>query len=66
MNSYGAFIEYLLEYNTQTLEERILKNANETNSYLNKNDRFKESIKNRIKKLEKDLEMINKDFNDGK
>lgn len=62
MNFYGAFIEFLLEYNTQTLEERILKNANETNDYLNKNDKFKESIKQRIKRLEKELEIISKNI----
>lgn len=44
-NLYGAFIENLVEYNTQTLEDRILLNANETNKYLIENDKFKEKVK---------------------
>ncbi len=44
-NFYGAFIENLVEYNTQTLEDRILLNAKETNKYLIENDKFKEKVK---------------------
>ncbi|MCT7525421.1 hypothetical protein N5T77_10205 [Aliarcobacter cryaerophilus] len=65
MNFYGAFIEFLLEYNTQTLEERIIKNANETNKYLNDNDKFKENIKLRIKNLEKELKILSKELNNN-
>ncbi|MFX4277632.1 hypothetical protein ACOL3G_07145 [Aliarcobacter butzleri] len=44
-NFYGAFIENLVEYNTQVLEDRIVLNANETNKYLKENDEFKEKVK---------------------
>lgn len=65
MNFYGAFIEFLLEYNTQTLEERIIKNANETNKYLNDNDKFKENIKLKIKNLERELKILSKELNNN-
>ncbi|WP_198305878.1 hypothetical protein [Arcobacter vandammei] len=57
-NLYGAFIENLVEYNTQTLEDRILLNANETNKYLIENDKFKERI-------EFELEIIKSKLNKG-
>lgn len=65
LNFYGAFIEFLLEYNTQTLEERIIKNANETNKYLNDNDKFKENIKLKIKNLERELKILSKELNNN-
>lgn len=51
MNFFDVFIQKLLEYNTQKVEERILINANETNKYLEKNDKFKKSINDKFKFL---------------
>lgn len=55
MNFYGAFIENLVEYNTQALEERIIKNAQETNEYFIKNDEFKKTVNSKIKYIQKVL-----------
>lgn len=58
-NFYGAFIENLLEYNTQTLENRILLNAKETNKYLIENDKFKEKIEFELEIIKSELKIEN-------
>ncbi|MCT7565223.1 hypothetical protein N5T96_02600 [Aliarcobacter butzleri] len=45
MNFYGAFIENLVEYNAQKLEDRVVLNAKEINKYFEENDKFKEIVK---------------------
>ena len=51
MNFFDVFIQKLLEYNTQKVEERILLNAQETNKYFEENDKFQKSLSDKIKNL---------------
>lgn len=51
---YGAFIENLIEYNTSTLEDRVLLNANEANEALTKMHEKVEGMVTDIGKLKKD------------
>ena len=59
MNFFDVFIQKLLEYNTQILENRILLNANEINDYFEKNDKFKKSIQDKIKFLKINIKRDN-------
>ncbi|HJE03678.1 MAG TPA: hypothetical protein K8U92_07355 [Aliarcobacter thereius] len=55
-NFYGAFIENLVEYNTQTIEERLLLNAKEINNYLIENENFKEKIELEIEIIKSEID----------
>lgn len=51
MNFFDIFIQKLLEYNTQKVEERIILNAEQTNRYLEENDKFKKSVNDKLKSI---------------
>lgn len=56
MNFFDVFIQKLLEYNTQKMEERILLNSQETNTYFEDNDKYKKSINDKIKDIKNKLD----------